>query len=152
MKLRWAALLMVLALVGFRPRVLQGQATSQPPTRGEAQVELGSNYPNPFTTETRIPFALGDVPQCSEPSRLYRVSLRVYNILSQLVAVPVLQGGSGSVPDGQPLDNVMLPCSRYVGFWDGHAVDDNRQVSPGVYIYRLEVDGKAYVHKMTLRP
>ena len=152
MKLRWAALLTVLALVGFLPRVIQGQASSEPAARGEVQVELGSNYPNPFTIETRIPFALGDVPQCSEPSRLYRVSLRVYNILSQLVAIPVLQGGGGSVPDGQPLDNVMLPCSRYVGYWDGRSLDGNGQASPAVYIYRLEVDGKAYVHKMTLRP
>lgn len=147
MKLRWAALAVVLALGGLVPHALPAQVTSDPPGREDAQAELGQNYPNPFNTDTRIPFVVGDAPQCSEPSRLYRVSLRIYNILSQLIATPLLQGGGGSVPGGQPLNNVMLPCDRYTAFWDGRG-DGSREVTSGVYIYRLEVDGKPYVKKM----
>ena len=32
------------------------------------------------------------------PGRQHRVSLRIYNLLAQLVAVPVLQGGVGMWP------------------------------------------------------
>ncbi len=149
MKLRWAALVLVLALGLLVPQVLFAQATSDPPGREDSQAELGQNYPNPFHTDTRIPFAVGDAPRCTEPSKLYRVSLRIYNILSQLVATPLLQGGGGAVAGGQPLESVMLPCDRYVAFWDGLG-DGNREVASGVYIYRLEVDGKPYVKKMWL--
>lgn len=149
MRLRWAALVLVLALGWLVPDVLRAQATTSPPGREEGQAELGQNYPNPFKTDTRIPFVIGDAPECREPGRLYRVSLRVYNILSQLVAVPLLQGGGGSVAGGQPLDDVMLPCDRYVALWDGRD-DGSREVTSGVYIYRLEVDGKPYVKKMWL--
>lgn len=147
MKLRWAALLVVLALAGLLPNALLAQATPDPSGREGAQAELGQNYPNPFATDTRIPFVIGDAPQCSEPAKQYRVSLRIYNILSQLVATPLLQGGGGAVAGGQPLENLTLTCDRYIAYWDGRG-EGNREVTSGVYIYRLEVDGKPYVRKM----
>jgi hypothetical protein len=144
MKHRWAALVMVLALSALMPRVAAAQASSQPPGRVDRKsgFELGQNYPNPFNPETRIPFAVGDPPTCSEPSRQYRVSLRIYNLLAQLVAVPVLQGG------GEKLENLLLSCSQYTAYWDGKYQGTDREVASGIYLYRLEVNGKQIVKKM----
>ena len=149
MKLRWAALSLVLALAALVTDDLAAQATSPP--QAEAQFELGSNYPNPFNLDTRIPFTVGVPPQCEEHGRLYKVTLRVYNLLSQLVAIPLLQEGSGSVGTGQPLENVLLPCDRYVAYWDGKTRDTAQPVARGVYLYMLEVDGKQQVKRMFVR-
>ena len=146
MKWRWAALVGVLALGALAPRS-EAQATSPGPGRGSGS-ELGQNSPNPFVSETRIPFTLGDYPTCSDPSRVYRVSLRIYNILSQLVAVPVLQGGTGSVAGGAPLENVELACGQYLGYWDAKNSKSGQDAGPGIYLYRLEIDGRPVTKKM----
>src|SRR5919202_518330 len=98
MKHRWAALAsVVLALSALTPSVVTAQAGTPPPAQERSQgLRLGQNYPNPFNPETRIPFAVGDPPACAGPAQ-YRVSLRIYNLLAQLVAVPVLVGGADGV-------------------------------------------------------
>lgn len=142
MRLRWAAPAVVLALSVLVSSDLRAQ-TSDPQGGGAgAPGGLGQNYPNPFDTDTRIPFVVGAAPECREQGRLHRVTVRVYNILLQLVAVPVLQGGGGSVADGQPLENVLLPCDRFVAYWDGKLLNSSRQAAAGVYIYQLEIDGR----------
>ena len=90
---------------------------------------------------------MGDYPTCSVSGRQFRVSLRIYNILSQLVKVPVIQGGAGNVAGGQPLQNVLLPCGQYVAYWDGNYLNTSQEVASGVYQYVLEVDGKRLVKK-----
>jgi hypothetical protein len=150
MKHRWAALLFVLALSALMPRVAAAQGASQPPT-GERRtgLTLRQNYPNPFNPETRIPFSVGDPSTCAaEPGRTYKVSLRIYNLLAQLVAVPLLQGSAGGGVGGQPLENVMLTCNEYIAYWDGKYLNSSREVASGVYLARLEVDGKVVVRKM----
>ena len=149
MKLRWAALMSVLALSALAPRsaVAQSVLPSGERDRGSGS-ELGQNSPNPFVSETRLPFTLGDYPTCSDPGRVYRVSLRVYNILSQLVAVPVLQGGTGSVAGGAPLENVDLTCGQYTGYWDAKNSRTGQDAPPGIYLYRLEIDGRPVTKKM----
>jgi hypothetical protein len=129
------------------PRVLSAQGT---PTKGRERSSggLGQNYPNPFNPETRIPFTIGDAPTCSESGRQYKVTLRVYNLLSQLVAVPVLQGGTGGVAGGQPLESVLLTCGQYTAYWDGKYLNSTREVASGIYMYKLEVDGRPFVKKM----
>lgn len=150
MNRRWAAPLLVLALGLGVPGQLSAQAP--PPSPSESpSAELGQNYPNPFKIDTKIPFSVGGPPQCEDHSRLYRVSMRVYNILSQLVAIPVLRGGSGTVATGEPLENVMLSCDRYEAYWNGLDRNTSREVSSGIYLVRLEVDGRPYTLRMTLR-
>ena len=148
MKYLWVAL-MVLTFSAFMPGNVSAQGVS--PQSGKAQgagLELGQNYPNPFNPETRIPFSVGGGAGCTDPSRLYRVSLRVYNVLAQPVAVPVLQGGSGNVAGGEALDKLTLTCGQYLAYWDGRDEKTQQDVASGVYLYRLEVDGKPLVKKM----
>ncbi len=145
MKRSWAALGLVLALSAIMPNVSDAQDTRVKSSKGS----LGQNYPNPFNPETSIPFSVGDdSPTCSNPAKLYRVSMKVYNVLAQLVAVPVLQRGSAGVSGGQPLDNVSIACGDYVAYWDGKVRNTGREAASGVYLYRLEVDGVPLMKKM----
>lgn len=147
MKQCWAGGLFVLAL--FAPpassAVAQGQQSSKDNRTGS---ELRQNYPNPFNPETWIAFSVGGHPNCIDPSRQYRVSLRVFNLLAQQIAVPVLQGGTSP---GQPLENVFLTCGEYTAYWDGKVSGTDREAASGVYAYRLEVNGSPITRKMTIR-
>ena len=110
MKLRWAALTVVLALSALMPRSSHAQTAGQPPA-GRRAGSLGQNYPNPFNPETRIPFAVDSL--CADPGRTYRVTLRIFNLIGQVVATPQLLGvGSGGAGAGQPLENVTLSCGE----------------------------------------
>src|SRR5437879_10703698 len=70
-------------------------------------VELKQNYPNPFNPATTIPFALsGDL---FPNGHRRRVTLKISNVLAQLVAVPILQA------PGEPLVNLELPGGGRAG-------------------------------------
>jgi hypothetical protein len=147
---RWAAPVLVLALGVFVPRPASPQGGGAPEpgrSRGTGLV-LGQNYPNPFGPETRIPFTVGDPPTCTEPTRKFKVKLEVYNLLAQLVAVPVLQNGTNPLAGGQPVEGVELACGTYTAYWNGNYLTTRQQVSTGVYLYRLDVDGQVVVKKM----
>ena len=150
MKHHWAALGLVLALSA--PMASSADAQAGPPqtSTGRRSGPLGQNYPNPFNPETRIPFTVGlndaNPPVCTDPARAHRVSLRIYNLLSQVVAIPVLQGGGAS--GGRPTENLQLQCGQYTAFWDGTERGTSRQVASGIYYYRLEIDGRPYVNSM----
>src|SRR5256885_11222567 len=61
-------------------------------------VELKQNYPNPFNPATTIPFALSG--ELFANGHRPKATLKIYNVLAQLVAVPILQG------TGESLDNL----------------------------------------------
>jgi hypothetical protein len=135
----WA--IVSLGLLTAVPAALAGQESQQQGDR----VELRQNYPNPFNPETTIPFKL--------PASLFAngakpvVSLRVYNVLAQLVAVPILQGS------GQPLDNLRLEWNGtgdYSAYWDGKILRTDREAASGVYVYQLVVNGERHTGKMTV--
>ena len=134
----WA--IVSLGLLTAVPAQLHAQEGQQ----GE-RIELGQNYPNPFNPETTIPFRL---PQSVfESGHRPVVSLRIYNVLAQLVAVPILQGS------GQPLDNVRLEWNgtgQYSAYWDGRIIGTSREAPSGVYVYQLVVDGQRETNKMTI--
>jgi hypothetical protein len=151
MKHLWRALLFVLVLGAFMPSRSTAQgATSQPGGGQGAGLQLGQNYPNPVSQDTRIPFVVGDPQGCTDSGRLHRVNLRIYNLLAQLVAVPLLQGG-GSAAGGEPLDGMQLTCNQYVAYWDGKNSQNGDEIASGIYLYRLEVDGKVLVKKLIVR-
>lgn len=136
--LAWAAV--VLGLVVATPERVAAQGSQQ-----GAEVLLGRNYPNPFNPETWIPFTI-------QKSRFDDgtppvVSLRIYNVLAQLVAIPILQGS------GQLLENLTLEWNgtgNYVAYWDGKYKGSDREAASGVYVYQLEVDGDRRTEKMTI--
>ena len=117
-----------------------GAATAQ--ERPPPKVELRENYPNPFFYSTTIPFVLG--PELCERGQQPLVSLKIYNVLVQIVAVPVLLNSNGERVDG-----LRLRCGAHEAFWDGSLLDGkNRQLTPGVYYAQLVVDGERYTLKM----
>lgn len=85
-----------------------------------AEYILNQNYPNPFNPSTTIRYS---IPTAG------RVSLRIYNILGQLVATLV---------DGYQ------NAGTYQASFDGSAL------SSGVYLYRIEAGSFATVKKMLL--
>ena len=144
MKRPWAALGLVLALSVFMPEKSAAQTQDNGTKQSRPGMSLGQNYPNPFNPETSIPFGVGDPPTCSDQGKQHRVSLRIYNLLHQLVAVPVLKGGNFA---GQPLDGLSLQCGEYVAYWSGKDIRTGREAASGVYLFRLEVDGKTLLNK-----
>src|SRR2546423_55406 len=154
MKHVWRALFLVLVLGAFMPSrsAAQGALTQAGGGQGAGlQQQLGQNFPNPVNQDTRIPFLVGDVQGCSDSGRQYRVNLRIYNLLAQQVAVPVLQGGVGNVAGGEPVENQLLTCGHYQAYWDGKNSQTGDDVASGIYLYRLEIDGKPFVKKMIVR-
>jgi len=140
---RWAALALALALCAVPTKQAAGQEAPQP--RGRKLGVLGQNYPNPFNPETRIPFKI-EYEGCSG---MHVVSVRIYNVLAQLVAVPKLEGEVGL---NRPVANLSVPCGSYVAFWDGKVLNSGKEAASGVYLYELVVDGerstkKAFVAK-----
>ncbi len=81
-----------------------------------------------------------------------RVSLKIYNVLAQVVAVPVLS------VTGEVLNDLQLACAdpagcTYAAYWDGKVPSAGRQgtqPASGVYLYQLTVDGARYTKKMVL--
>jgi hypothetical protein len=137
----YAWLLAVFVLV--TPRAVHAQ---QAP-RSTSQAELLQNYPNPFNPATTIPFRLS--ADLFANGRRPVVSLRIFNVLAQLVAVPSLQ------QSGQPLDNVELDCLNahdgvcdFSAYWDGHYLNTAREAASGVYVYQLVVNGQRSSRRM----
>jgi hypothetical protein len=127
----------------------QAPAGPQPPIRLRPDgFELGQNTPNPTTGEARFPFVLGDPPACRDPRRTYRVTLRLYNLLAQEVAVPLLLGPDGEQEGARRLENLTLPCGQYVAWWDGRVQATRRDAPEGMLLYRLTVNGRAVTRRM----
>ena len=140
MRYAWAVLGLGLWAAGAGAREVRGQGPT--PT-----VELKQNYPNPFNPATTIPFVLGG--DAFANGHRPRVSLKIYNVLAQLVAVPVLQG------TGEPLEKLELTCPSSIGcafsaYWDGNVANSGRQAASGVYIYQLTVDALRFTKKMVI--
>lgn len=110
--------------------------------------DLGQSSPNPTAGETRFPFFVGDPPDCRDTKRQFRVTLRIYNLLAQEVAVATLAGPSGELDGARRLNGVMLTCRQYVGYWDGRVEGTQRDAPEGIYLLRLEVNGRAIVKKL----
>jgi hypothetical protein len=146
MRFRRSALAVVLTLI-LMPRAGSAQSSAAP-AQSSPVAKLEQNYPNPFNPETRIPFSVGGYPTCADLSHQYKVTMRILNVLVQLVAIPVIQGGAGNVAGGQPLQNVLLPCGQYIAYWNGNYLNTSKEAASGVYVYVLEVDGHKLLNKM----
>lgn len=135
----------VLLLVGLVvPSSAQGQQDADPPGLRDSGFRLGQNYPNPFNPETRIPFELGE--SLFESGRTVKVTLRIYNVLQQLVAVPTAL--NHPLGNGVPVQDLEYDSpGPKEAFWDGHDTS-GRQVASGIYYMQLIVDGHSVVRRM----
>ena len=93
-----------------------------------AQYRLGDSYPNPFNPAVVVPLDLA--------TDAAGVSLTVYDVLGRRVR----QLWQGALPAG---------THRFV--WDGRD-EVARDVAAGVYLYRVEVDGRVEAKKMMKLP
>jgi len=87
---------------------------------------LAQNHPNPFNPTTTIEYSI---------ARTGHVSLRVYNVAGQLVRTLV--------------DEVQTPDAVQAAVWDGRD-GAGREVSSGVYFYRLVTKEVTKTRKMVL--
>ena len=108
-----------------RPIPLKPGFSDQSPAPHPTEFNLQQNYPNPFNPETVIKFSL------SEDSR---VTLRVYNILGQVVTTLVDEQKS---------------AGEYAITWNGMN-EQNQPVGSGVYFYRIKAGDYESVRRMTL--
>ncbi len=130
MRHAWAVLglgLLVTAVQG-------GALAAQAPTIGPQQ-----NRSNSFNPATTIPFKVSG--ELFLKGHRPVVSLRIYNVLAQLVAIPILRGTD------KPLDSLALSCPtplgcQYNAYWDGSVGNTGKPAASGVYIYQLVIDGK----------
>ncbi len=140
---RYASAWLLAVFVLAAPHALKAQQ----PSRRTNQVELGQNYPNPFNPATTIPFRL-NADLFANGLRPV-VSLKIYNVLAQQVAVPSLQ------QSGQLVDNVQLDCVNpnngfcdFSAYWDGFYQNSTREAASGVYVYQLVVNGQRSSRRM----
>jgi hypothetical protein len=110
---------------------------------------LEQNYPNPVSSDTWIPFTLEE--KLFEDSDSVVVSLRIVNILKQVVAFPVI-----SEPEGKTRERVVNVVIRQPGrklaYWDGKD-PAGRTVPSGMYYGELTVNNRPTVRKIVvLRP
>lgn len=109
--------------------------------------QLIQNYPNPFNPETTIPFTLGDA--LFVEGRTAIVSVRIFNLLQQVVAHPVALGH----PSGEGVEVFQLEYARpgtFEAFWDGRD-RSGREVASGMYFMQLTVNGESVVRRMVVR-
>ena len=103
-------------------------AVLTPAVARPAQYRLGDSYPNPFNPTVVIPLDLA--------TDAAGVSLRVYDVLGRRVR-QVWQGPLGA--------------GRHRFTWDGRD-EAGKDVAAGVYVYQVEVDGRAEAKKTTKLP
>jgi hypothetical protein len=105
---------------------------------------LEQNYPNPVNPETWIPFYLED--SLFESGDSVVVTLRIFNILRQVVAIPE----AVDHPRGRSARVIELPyrdAGRKVAYWDGKDTA-GRRVPSGVYYCQLVVNDEPRTRKM----
>jgi hypothetical protein len=124
-------------------------AAQDPPVPPGPRVgfELEPNYPNPFNPETTIPFVLSD--ELFDGGRPVVVTVRIFNLLSQLVAYPVALAH----PAGAGVQVRALEYTRpglHEAFWDG-TDQSGRQVASGTYLLQLTVNGLSLTRKMIVQ-
>src|SRR5712664_3863973 len=109
---------------------------------------IGPQQNRSFNPATTIPFKVSG--ELFLKGHRPVVSLRIYNVLAQLVAIPILRGS------GKALDSLALSCPTqfgcaYSAYWDGFVAGTHKPAASGVYIYQLVVDGQRFTKKIVVK-
>lgn len=100
--------------------------------------------PRTANPDTWIPFHLEE--SLFESSDSAVVSLRIFNILAQVVAIPTVQTEGGRAR--QPLINLVFRTpGRRIAHWDGRDATGTR-VPTGIYYAELLVNGRTRTRKL----
>src|SRR5260370_30261714 len=134
----WAVLGLGLWVAGGSTRLALGQ-TPRP------TIELQPDRTGPFNLVATIPFKLSG--ELFLKGHKPVVSLRIYNVLAQLVAIPILRG------TGKALDSLALSCPTqfgcaYTAYWHGFVANTGKPAAPGVYIHHLAVHAQLSTNKI----
>lgn len=133
-------------VVGLVAGAVTAAAQDSSPSRPGVGFELEGNYPNPFNPETTIRFALTEELFASgEP---VVVTVRIFNLLSQLVAHPVALAHPAGAIEVRSLEYAQP--GRHEAFWDG-TDQSGRQVASGIYLLQLTVNGQSGTRKMIVQ-
>jgi hypothetical protein len=135
-----------LLLLAVAPGALTAQdpGSDTSPRTEDSGFELRQNYPNPFNPTTRIPFYLG--PTLFEEGQPVVVTMRIFNVLQQLVAYPTALNH----PDGNgvPVDGLEYRTpGQKEAYWDGYDLN-GRQVPSAIYYLQIIVNGRRQIMKM----
>ena len=123
----------LLLALGLFPRSSFGQSPNR-----ERGSQLKQNYPNPFNPETTIGFTV--LEEDVQGGRPAVVTLRIFNVLQQLVAVPKAMHYPAG--DGIPVENLQYDTpGDKEAYWDG-TDKSGRKVASGIYYYQLIVNGE----------
>jgi len=136
----WAMMWLGLWTVSVGGHVAQSQ-------RPVPTVELKQTQPIASNAVTTIAFTLSG--ELFTVGHHPVVSLKIYNVLAQLVAVPTLQG-SGATLEGQALTCTDPAGCTFNALWNGKVTRTGQRAAPGVYLYQLVVDGVRYTRKMVV--
>jgi hypothetical protein len=89
---------------------------------------------NPALPAVLVPFSIAS--DLCKGGHVPRVSLQVYNVLTERVAILRLRDRPTVV-----LDSIPLRCGQQVALWDGTVAKGSRAAPPGIYYFYLSVDG-----------
>ncbi len=139
-----------LAALAFGGATASAQSDTARPDRRRVETQSDGDAQSRYVT---IPFTVGPA-RCTDRTRTYSVTMRIYNVLAQLVGIPTLASVSpsgGPVPGGgRPLTRGVLPCGQYIAVWNGRHPATGARVAPGVYVYDLVIDGQRITRKVTV--
>jgi len=93
---------------------------------GQHNSYLEQNYPNPFTNETTIAYSLAETSH---------VEMSIMNVMGQLI---------------RSYNLTQQLTGKHVIIWDGKRSNGNN-TQPGIYFYRLKVNGKVISSKRMLK-
>lgn len=137
-----ALIALSLALLGAGAAAQQAATRASEPSG--AAFTLEPPDPNPFERETRVVFVLGE--DLFRDGRRPAVSMRVYNLLHQMVAVPTVRLREEG--EAVRLAGIQIASpGTYEAIWDGRDLEGQR-VNEGPYFIQLLVDGRSQVRKV----
>lgn len=140
-----SVLLVMLLLAGsLSPPAVWGQDARAAPPEPSRGFSLEQNYPSPVSESTSIPFHLDG--SLFEERDSVVVTMRIFNILRQVVAIPeaVEQGESQKA---RVINLAYREPGRKVAYWDGRD-SAGRRVPSGVYYCQLIVDDQPQTRKI----